>query len=409
MMAHVSRDWSVFKQIFADHWPVFQHVHPRYQSSYYDGLVAKMLECGNPDKMGYLNYRCHQCGQGKHLVSMSCKSSLCLRCAKVYVDNWVSQVSKVLHESVIYRHIILTVPAIFRPVFYQNAAVLVSALMRCGARCLDDFYSEVRGQALKGGYITVIHTHGRNGQYHPHLHVIATSGGYDRAQERWEHLSFLPYELLRHKWQWHLLDTFRKALATDKMKRLVDQCFRQYPQGLVVNVQKGKVPSQYQSLASYVAKYVVSPPIAVRRIDRYDGERVTYHYRSHRTERTTYETVDVMTFIGRMVQHALPKGFKRIRYYGVQATKTFAKVKVAIQAALAKVEGVVKGAVKIIARLSYRQRYENSTGRDPLICPHCGSEMGLSRIWHPTYGVIYDEAQVIKRGTYGSSVQRSGL
>ena len=142
------------------------------------------------------------------------------------MDNWVSQVSKVLHEGVIYRHIILTVPAMFRTIFYQNAAELVNALMRCGARCLDDFYSEVRGQALKGGYITVIHTHGRNGQYHPHLHVIATSGGYDEVEERWEHLSFLPYELLRHKWQWHLMDTFRKTLATDEMKRLVDQCYR---------------------------------------------------------------------------------------------------------------------------------------------------------------------------------------
>ena len=123
-MAQVSRDWSVFKQIFADHWPAFQHAHPRYQTSYYDGLVAKMLGCGNPDKMGYLDYRCHQCGQGKHLVSMSCKSSLCLRCAKVHVDNWVSQVSRVLHEGVIYRHIILTVPAMFRPIFYQSAAEL---------------------------------------------------------------------------------------------------------------------------------------------------------------------------------------------------------------------------------------------------------------------------------------------
>jgi hypothetical protein len=55
---------------------------------------------------------------------------------------------------------------------------------------------------------------------------------------------------------------------------------------LVTNVQKGKVPSQYQSLASYVAKYVVSPPISVKRIDRYDGERVTYHYRSVRREST---------------------------------------------------------------------------------------------------------------------------
>jgi len=110
---------------------------------------------------------------------MSCKSSLCLRCAKVYVDTWVSQVSKVLHEGVISRHITLTVPAMFRTTFYHNAAVLLSALMRCGVQCLDDFYSDVRGKALRGGDIAVLHTHGRHGQYHPHLHLIATSGGYD--------------------------------------------------------------------------------------------------------------------------------------------------------------------------------------------------------------------------------------
>jgi len=408
MMPQPSGDWRVFQQIFAEHWDAFQRAHPRYQTSYYDGLVAKMLACGNPDKMGYVEYRCLQCGQGTHRVAMSCKSSLCLRCAKVSVDTWVSQVSKVLHEGVISRHIILTVPAMFRTIFYQNAAVLVSALMRGGVQCLDALYSEVRGKTLRGGSITVIHTPGRNGPYHPHLHLIATSGGYEAAAERWAHWSFLPYELLRHKWQWHLMDTFRKTLETDAMKRLVARCFRKYPGGLVANVHKGKVPSQYQSLASYVAKYVVSPPISVRRIDRYDGERVTYHYRSHKTERTEHETVDVNTFIGRMVQHTMPKGFKRIRDYGVQATKTFAKVKAVIHAALAKVEGVVKGAVKIIARLTYRQRDEQSTGRDPLICPHCGGEMGLWRLWHPTYGVIYDEVQVIKRGTSGSSVQRSG-
>src|SRR6266446_938446 len=200
----------------------------------------------------------------------------------------------------------------------------------------------------------------------------------------------------------------RQTLETDAINQLVDACFRKYPKGLVTNVQKGTVPSQYQSLARYVATYVVSPPIAVRRIDRYDGHRVTYYYRSHRTERVEHETVDVHTFIGRMVQHTLPKGFKRIRYYGVQATKTFAKVKGVIQAAMVKVEGGVKGAVKIIARLTYRQRYAQSTGRDPLICPHCRGEMEVWRIWHPTYGVIYDEGEVIKRGTYASTVQRAG-
>ena len=214
--------------------------------------------------------------------------------------------------------------------------------------------------------------------------------------------------MLRRKWQWYLLRMVRQTLQTEVVNQLVDTCFKRYPKGLVSNVQKGNVPSQYQSLARSVAKYVVSPPIAVRRIDRYDGHRVTYHYRSHRTVRVEHETVDVDTFIGRMVQHTLPKGFKRIRYYGVQATKTFTKVKGVIQAALAKGEGVVKGAVKIIARLTYRQRYEKSTGRDPLMCPHCRREMGLWRIWHPAYGAIYDEVQVIKRGTYASTAQRAG-
>src|SRR5438128_729099 len=408
MMAQPSGDWSVFQLISGEHWDEFQRAHPRYQTSDYDGLVAKMLACGNPDKMGYVAYRCLQCGQGTHRVAMSWQYSLCLRCAKVHVDTWVSQVSQVLHEGVIYRHIILTVPAMFRTTFYHNAEVVLRALRRCGVQCLDDFSSKVRGKALKGGSIVVIHTHGRNGHYHPHLHLLATSGGYDNQGERWEHLQYVPYALLRRKWQWHLLSTLRKTLATDAIKRLVDVCFRTYPNGLVTNVQKGAVPAQYQSLARYVATYVVSPPIAVRRIDRYDGERVTYHYRSHRTERVEHETVDVMTFIGRMVQHTMPKGFKRIRYDGVQATKTFAKVQGVIRAALAKVEGVVKGAVKIIARLTYRQRYAQSTGRDPCICPHCRGEMGVWRIWHPTYGVIYDEAQVIKRGTYASTAQQAG-
>ena len=134
MLTAPSRDWHVFQQIFADHWEAFQHAHPRYQTPYYDGLVAKMLACGQPEKMGYVEYRCLQCGQGTHQVAMSCKSALCLRCAKVHVDNWVSQVSQALHAGGIYRHIILTVPAMFRPPFYQNAAVVFRACLKSGLR-----------------------------------------------------------------------------------------------------------------------------------------------------------------------------------------------------------------------------------------------------------------------------------
>src|SRR5256712_9887153 len=279
--------------------------------------------------------------------------------------------------------------------------------MRCGVTCLDDFFSRVSGRTLKGGYIVVIQTHGRNGQYNPHLHCIATSGGWDPQARQWVHLDYLPYRMLRKKWQWHLLTMLRQTCKSKEINRLVDACYTRYREGFVTNVQKGDVPARYQSLARYLAKYVVSPPISLRRIDRYDGQRVTYHYRSHTSERVEWETVAVYTFIGRMVQHVFPKGFQRIRYYGVQATRTFAKLKGLIQEALAKVQGIVRGAIKIIAPSTYRQRYRHSSGRDPLRCPHCQREMDVWKIWHPKYGVIYDELEAIKRGKYASQAPRA--
>ena len=116
-----------------------------------------------------------------------------------------------------------------------------------------------------------------------------------------------------------------------------------------------------------------------------------------------WERVDVYTFIGRMIQHVFPNGFKRIRYYGVQATKTFAKIKGMIRQALAKVGDMVKGAIKIIPAKSYRERYRESSGHDPLICAHCHHEMGVWKVWHPKYGVLYDEFDVIRRGRYESA------
>jgi putative transposase/transposase-like zinc-binding protein len=355
-----------------------------------------MLRCGNPDQMGYIEYRCLHCGQGTHCGAMSCKSSRCLRCAKVSGDHWGSQVSQMLHEGVIYRHIVLTVPAILRQTFYQQSTALLSPFMRCGVRCLDDVFSRVSGKNLKGGYIVVIQTHGRNGHYNPHLHIIATRGGWDQQARQWMHLDYIPYPMLRKKWQWYLLTMLRQTVKTKESPRLVDTCDRRYREGFVTDVQKGDVPSRYQSLATYLAKYVVSPPISLRRIDRYDGHHVTYPYRSHRTERVEWERVDVHTFIGRMVQHVFPKGSQRVRYYGGPATKTFAKVKHMIHEALATVKGIVKGAIKIIAPMTDRQRYQQSTGRDPLRCPHCDRDMEVWRIWHPTSGLLRDELTAIK-------------
>src|SRR5262249_1596187 len=159
MMAAPSRDWNVFKQIFAAHWDGFKGVYPRYNTPYYEGLVDKMLACGNSEKIGYIAYRCLHGGQWQHRGAMSCQSALCWRCAKVYVDNWVSAVSRMLHAGVIYRPIVLTVPEILRQTFYQQSQAGLSPFMRCGVHGLDEVFSRVKGRALQGGSIVVIQRH----------------------------------------------------------------------------------------------------------------------------------------------------------------------------------------------------------------------------------------------------------
>jgi hypothetical protein len=236
--------WSIFTQIFADHWDGFTRVHPRYDRPYYDGLVHKMLARGEPEQMGYIEYRCLHCGEGTHRVAMSCKSSLCLRCATVDVDNWVSQVSRMLHEGVIDRHIVLTVPEILRATFYQRSQAVLSPFMRCGVRCLDDVFSRVSGRMPQGGSMVVIQTHGRNGRYNPHLHMIATSGGWDPQASPWHHLDDVPYRLLRKQWQWHVLTILRQTVKTPEMDRLVDVGYTRYREGFVTNIQQGEVPSR---------------------------------------------------------------------------------------------------------------------------------------------------------------------
>ena len=106
-------------------------------------------------------------------------------------------------------------------------------------------------------------------------------------------------------------------------------------------------------------------------------------------------------FFHAIISHS--SGFFWIRYYGVQATKTFAKLKGLIQEALAKVRGIVKGAIKIMTAKSYRERYRQSSGRDPLLCPHCHHEMDVWKVWHPKYGVVYDELEAMRRGRYAST------
>ena len=166
-------DPEIFRKIFEYHWLEFQKTHPTYVTEHYSEVVQKMSGCGR-EEWGYAEYCCSYCGQGPRRVAFSCKSCFCLSCSKVYTDDFVAQVSRVLQPGLIYRHIILTVPEQLRATFYRDRASgkLLSALMKCGAECLEGVVRRAVRQAVKIGSIVVVQTHGRSGHYNPHLHII---------------------------------------------------------------------------------------------------------------------------------------------------------------------------------------------------------------------------------------------
>jgi len=392
-------DRDRLKEIFRAHWEGFKDRFPRYGEERYEEAVEKMLGCGDPEN-GFATYICSYCGQGEKKIPFSCKSCFCLSCGKVYTDKWARRIEAILFAGVAYRHAVLTIPDELRDYFYRNTELL-SELMRVGIECLEDTLRVVLGRKVKGGYIAVIQTNGRSGSYNPHVHIIMTSGGVaqGRQGDYWVSLKYFPYEILHKKWQYYLFEMLKEKVPTRQMKGLIDKLYGKYPKGLVANIQKGEVPKRIKSLAKYLAKYVVSPPISVRRILHYDGQRVRYWYNDHKSGKRKEEEIAVYTFIGRMVQHILPKGMQRIRYYGLHATAVYEKVRKKIEA-IVPADAAQCRETFSIRRKGYRQMVVETSGKDPFICSHCGGEMMLWKIWHPRYGVIYDEEERLKSGYY---------
>jgi Putative transposase len=272
--------------------------------------------------------------------------------------------------------------------------------MQCGVAMLSDALSWFTKVKLDAGYVVVLETAGRAGHWTPHLHILMTSGG-GTPQQQWREVDYFPFTVLHKKWQYYLFTMLKQRVGTRAIKAKIDALWRKYTKGLVAYLEEGKVPAGGEGLAYYLAKYVVSPPISLRRILSYDGQRVRYWYNDHKTKHRQEEEVSALTFIGRMVHHILPKGFHRMRYSGLHATCKAKKVKGVLTALMVALGRLSKGTYRIVAPKTYRARVLASTGRDPLRCTRCGGEMMLWKVWHPRYGVVYNELHEIKRGRYG--------
>ncbi|MGA7105534.1 MAG: transposase [Candidatus Deferrimicrobiaceae bacterium] len=378
-------DADTFKQIFRDHWDAFKARYPTFDMPDYKTAVQKMLDCGDPEKMGYVQYRCLFCGETRR-IAFTCKSCFCLSCAQPRMAQWSDFIGRRLLPGVTYRHFVLTTADFLRHWFYQDSDLL-SQLMRTGYACLEDIFQITAGKPLDIGCVMVLQTYGRSGEFNPHLHILVTAGGLTE-QGTWKAVTFIPYELMHKKWQYHLLRMLREHIDDPRVQQDIDRGWKNYPNGFVAYLQPGDVPPGGKGLAEYLAKYVVSPPISVRRLEDYDGHQVSYWYEDHKTQAIEHATLPVLRFIGRMVQHILPKGFQRIRHFGLHSHTRYQQVRERLATLRPASTPLDPRGYRVLPRPAFTQLFLATFGQAPLLCPRCGTPMDWELLYHPEYGIL---------------------
>jgi len=374
-------------QIFRDHWEGFKQFHPDLVNEDIEVNVQKMMNCGLFSS-GYAEYRC-SCGHIKR-VAFSCKSRFCLRCGKVYTDNWVNKMKQTIFAKVEHRHIILTVPGSLWKYFHSKE--MLKLLADCGAELIQEVcHICSKGKEIELGIILITQTAGRRSTWNPHLHLLVTEGGLDK-HNRWHKFYYFDYRILRNKWRYILLTSLKKALFQDpEALKTIEEVFQETASlGFIARAKKEKV--RKTDIIGYLIKYVASPSIALYRITGYDGEYVNYWYREHPTDRQVFTKVSVYEFIYRLIQQIPAKGLKLIRHYGLYARVKFKKVKEIIDKIFEYVRTISQGFFSFLSSSSptnYRERLEKSFGIDPFKCPKCGNELILYEVWHPKHGIIY--------------------
>ena len=255
---------------------------------------------------GYSQWQCGHCHHQQQ-SPLSCGHRSCPQCQNQTTTQWLErQQTKLL--PVDYFMVTFTLPAELRGVAACHPKRVYQAMFSVAADILKDFASRspLIGDGI--GFTSVLHTHNRRRDLHPHLHVVISGGGYDSDKQQWKnnknHYLFNAFALAK-VWRGRLLS---KLSGMDKLKLPVH-----LPEKWVVDcryVGHGKPALQYLS------KYLYRGVLADKDIISEDGESVVFSYLDSQTNTQKIRTLSVMKFLWLILQHVLPKGFRRVRDYG---------------------------------------------------------------------------------------------
>ncbi len=366
---------NILQDIFSDHYEEMVYcLHPRQVVI---DNVDRMIHCGDPSFGGAM-YACPHCGNMK-FVPFRCKSRFCPTCGVKYCQERTTSMSfKLIHCS--HRHCVFTIDQELRHFFLQDRSLLNCLFHAVRSVVLRMFYNLNKSKNFVPGFICVLHTFGRPLEWNPHIHCLISEGGFS-DDGFWRVVKHFSYTLLRKSFQTALLNEMEKLIGPS-FKKTKAMIYRKDKDGFYVYAKPTLCDPN--TVVKYIGRYLGRPVIALKRIDSYDGESVTFHYNRHEDNVYVAKTLPALDFMRLLIQHIPEKNFKMTRYYGLYARhrendKSLHKA-------------IHKSKHKLFRSFTqWRTDILLSFGYDPLSCSNCNHEMLLLELYYDHRTVSLEE------------------
>ena len=295
--------------------------------------MSAIVSCRTAALGGHVE-RCEDCGHSQ-IAYNSCRNRHCPKCQGAAARDWLAAREADLLP-VRYFHVVFTLPAEIADIAYQNKAVVYDLLFRASSETLLTIAADPKHLGARIGVTAVLHTWGSAMTHHPHVHMIVPGGGISLDGTRWVRCRpgfLLPVRVLSRLFRRLFLTELAAAHAAGRLRffgehaRLADAAaFAAYLAPLRTKnwFVYAKPPfAGPEAVLAYLARYTHRVAIANSRLIAADDDGVTFPYKDYRFEgRDRHKTMTLAPdeFIRRFLLHVLPKGFHRIRHYGLLAS-----------------------------------------------------------------------------------------
>ncbi|MCW8128397.1 IS91 family transposase [Microbulbifer halophilus] len=302
---------------------------------------------------GEVLWQCKGCSHAL-LSPRSCGHRSCLQCQNHEATQWLDRQRRKLLP-VEYFMVTFTLPAELRPLAWRHQKVLYDLLMTVATGVLKDFGLNDKHLGGNLGMTGVLHTHTRRLDYHPHCHIVVPGGAVDRRRRQWRKArgSYL----------------FNGRALAKVFRARVLEALRE--NGFEIPVTPAQWVVQCQSAGrgqpalEYLSRYLYRGVISEKQILCERNGEVTFRYIESKSGKPKTRTVPGANFLWLVLQHVLPKGFRRVRDYGFlhgNAKRLLQLVQMTLQVVIKTIK---------------------SKGRPVLRCPRCHSPMAFVRAFRP--------------------------